>query len=516
MAFEIPTSLIRQVQIALREEAGLSSYDPDDPSLPNLPSIEESLAEFDPSPPYLRCKQCRGRLIRDLQSIVCIYCGAQQRKELPPEPLPFKTTFGYRWLLESLDLDGSETVDLSSGVNGSTKSQNVSKEELVLSDLLDIKLHWLAEPEKIESSFTNKAPIQIKSSLNFAGVDFDYFFSETKNEAVPSGSKEDLVSNEQINKEMQTFPGQGSLNLFENVQSSDNAPRPVTTVDDGDPFSDWTAEFQSASSGTFPGDSKFDPFLGSSTINATSAMEAAFVPEEDVNFKIDGSDNDVKLKNDSVPLASKSDDWVQGNMWDTSSTKISGKTEQFEMKNDTNHVEPKTNSKNLSSSGDNWFQDDLWQNSGMKVAESERIDEDDDSSDAWHDFTSLGNVPDPFSNPSKVTGSATTNSVAQASETSMVGLSDFNEMDFFSLSGASSLKNLSTEVNDMKLEASVSDRMVEMDVQTGAVAKKGGSVDGSPTTTMQSEAADPNVERLINEMPDLSFMLEKDLKIPPK
>ncbi|KAJ4980640.1 hypothetical protein NE237_031477 [Protea cynaroides] len=524
MEFEIPTSLIRQVQIAVRKEAGLSSYDPDDPSLPNLPSIEESLSQFDPSPPYLRCKQCSGRLLRDLQSVVCVYCGSQQRKELPPEPLPFKTTFGYRWLLESLDLDGSETVDLSAAVNGSTKSQKSSKEELVLSDLLDIKLHWPSEPEKTESILTNKAPIQNKSSLNFAGVDLGNFFSEPKKEDAPSGSKEDLVSNEQINDKMQAFLGQGSLNLFENVQSSDKSLRPVTTVGDGNPYSEWTAEFQSASSGTFPGDSKsFDLFLGSPTVNSSSAVEAAFVPEADVKFKIEYTENDVKLKNDSVPVASESNDWFQDDKCNTSSTGISGKTQQFEMKDENNHFEDKTSSNNLSSGGDIWFQDDLWQNSGTKVFESERIDENDDSSDAWHDFTSSENVPDPFLNASKLSSSVTTNSVAPASDTTMVGLSnDLNEMvfdsfsqpDFFS--GASSLKNMSTDINDMQLEASVSDRMLEMDLKTGDVAKRADSVDGIPTTTMQSEAADPNVEMLIKEMPDLSFMLGKDFSIPEK
>lgn len=108
MAFEIPTDLIRQAQVSLRKEAGLASYDPNDPSIPNLTSLEEAISGFDPSPPYLRCKKCKGRLLRGLQSILCVYCG--RPNEITPDPISYKSTFGYRWLLESLGLDGSVSV----------------------------------------------------------------------------------------------------------------------------------------------------------------------------------------------------------------------------------------------------------------------------------------------------------------------------------------------------------------------------------------------------------------------
>ena len=107
MAMGIPYDLIRQVQISLRKEANLSSYDPDDPSLPGLPSPQQTLAQLDPSPPYLRCKQCEARLLRGVQSLICVFCGRHQRRDPPPEPLNFRDTLGCRWLLESLDLDGS-------------------------------------------------------------------------------------------------------------------------------------------------------------------------------------------------------------------------------------------------------------------------------------------------------------------------------------------------------------------------------------------------------------------------
>ncbi|KAI8027844.1 hypothetical protein LOK49_LG02G00176 [Camellia lanceoleosa] len=59
MGFEIPTDLIRQLRISLRNDAGLSSYDPH-PS--PLPPLQESVSGFDPSPPNLRCEHCKCRL----------------------------------------------------------------------------------------------------------------------------------------------------------------------------------------------------------------------------------------------------------------------------------------------------------------------------------------------------------------------------------------------------------------------------------------------------------------------
>ena len=49
---------------------------------------------------------------------MCVYCGREQKREVAPEPILFKNTNGFRWLLETLDLDGSVSVSFSSLVSG--------------------------------------------------------------------------------------------------------------------------------------------------------------------------------------------------------------------------------------------------------------------------------------------------------------------------------------------------------------------------------------------------------------
>lgn len=107
MALDIPEDLIKRVQISLRREANLASYNPDDTSLPKLPSLQQTLSQLDPSPPYLRCKHCKARLLRGIQSLICVFCGRHHHLDPIPEPLVFRNTFACRWFLDSLDLDGS-------------------------------------------------------------------------------------------------------------------------------------------------------------------------------------------------------------------------------------------------------------------------------------------------------------------------------------------------------------------------------------------------------------------------
>ena len=105
MATEISSDLINELKISLRREAKLSSFDSSTTTLPTAP---EAIAELDASPPYLRCRNCKGKLLRGIDSLICVFCGEQQRtSENPPDPIKFTSTHGYKWFLTSLDLDGS-------------------------------------------------------------------------------------------------------------------------------------------------------------------------------------------------------------------------------------------------------------------------------------------------------------------------------------------------------------------------------------------------------------------------
>ncbi|XP_022771766.1 uncharacterized protein LOC111314559 isoform X3 [Durio zibethinus] len=102
MAVEIPKHLITQLQISLRKQLNVPSYDPSDSSLSTLPSLPHSISDS----PRLRCLHCKAHLLRGPGSLLCIFCGKHQTN-MRPSPIKFKSTSGYRWFLHSLYLDGS-------------------------------------------------------------------------------------------------------------------------------------------------------------------------------------------------------------------------------------------------------------------------------------------------------------------------------------------------------------------------------------------------------------------------
>ncbi|XP_058113799.1 uncharacterized protein LOC131256776 isoform X2 [Magnolia sinica] len=395
MPLEFPSSLIHQIQIRLRSEAGIPSYDPDRPSL-NLPSLDEAIAEFDPSPPYLRCSQCRGRLLRGIQSMICVYCGSEQRRDGPLPSVSFNSTFGFRKLLESLEVDGSEPVVLGAATSESSGGRNASKDKLVLSDLLDVEIRWPEASGEIQNSIMNVAT---------------------------GAAEEYLIRTEQIKStEIHTSSYQESVSMFPNFQSSDMAVNSAETSGGkmGDSFSVWEAEFQSASSGTLPVDLKSaEPFVGSSPIDLTRSVEAVAAASDsgiDMTFQISNQSNDGEFKNNPDQLSSMNDDdWDQDDIWHTGDAKVSSKTGQaefqsassgtpvdlksdepvvgsspidltrsveavaaasdsgidmkFQISNQSNNGEFKNNPDQLSSmNDDDWGQDDIWHTGDEKVS----------------------------------------------------------------------------------------------------------------------------------------------------
>ncbi|KAL1212337.1 hypothetical protein V5N11_004260 [Cardamine amara subsp. amara] len=216
MPMEISVDLINQLQVSLRKEANLSSFNPvADISFPSLPTSAEAIAELDASAPYLRCRNCKGKLLRGIDSLICVFCGNQQRTtDNPPDPIKFTSTSAYKLFLSSLNLDGSEMVEPIKETNGSTRgATGPVVKGIAVSKFLDLEIQWSArEEETINSGSDEGRAMQNKNPLNLGGINLDDFFVEgrgdlSKVEAVESKPAED------------DFKDPRSLSLFDSVKS---------------------------------------------------------------------------------------------------------------------------------------------------------------------------------------------------------------------------------------------------------------------------------------------------------
>ncbi|KFK40369.1 hypothetical protein AALP_AA3G364700 [Arabis alpina] len=210
MATEISLDLINQLKISLRKQAKLSSFDPiaDYSSVSsNLPTATEAISELDASAPYLRCRNCKGKFLRGIESLICVFCGKQLRtSDNPPDPIKFTSTSGYKLFLTSLNLDGSEMVEPIKETNGTSRVAKAAPvvKGIAVSKFLDLEIQWCALEEKEINSVENK------NSLNLGGVNVDDFFVEEK--------KVDSVESKPEEEE-DDFNDPRSLSLFDSVKS---------------------------------------------------------------------------------------------------------------------------------------------------------------------------------------------------------------------------------------------------------------------------------------------------------
>ncbi|KAL3006554.1 hypothetical protein AAZX31_08G284700 [Glycine max] len=402
MACEMPLDLIKHLRILLRREANLSWYDPEKEenlALPKLPSVAETIAKLDPSPNYLRCKNCNGKLIRDLQSSICVFCGTNSQNELPPEPIKFKSTIGYRWLLESLQLDGSDMVAPVVDENEWKRGRSELKDEIPLSELLDLEIRWPSEAERAQTS-TSDLAAQGKSSLNLAGVDLDSFFDRRESDS--EVYEQNLASGRQVGGASdKSFQANENLSLFQNVQALEAAAGSAENQS-GDSFSSWETSFMSASSGSVHEMPK-SVYHSKVELDMTSGFSKDSVG--------------VKKNDDFNPSASTEDDYFQGG-WRTFNSEVHGQTGKSESIMDPSGIKTAENA-NGSSRNLDWMQDDLWQGSDNKTTDTVPTAEDKDSFDEWNDFTGSGSTQDPSST---ISNSKTT------AQTGNVGYSvDFND-----------------------------------------------------------------------------------------
>ncbi|TYI18517.1 hypothetical protein ES332_A07G096500v1 [Gossypium tomentosum] len=412
MAIEIPKDLITQLQISLRKQANVPSYDSTDPSLPGLPLFHSTSDS-----PRRRCIHCKSRLLRGSDSILCIFCG-KRPTETPPPPIKFQSTSGYRWFLHSLNLDGSENVGESLDGDGKDKG---SGEEFALSDILGLEIKWNdVEFKGFESGLRKSDP------LNLAGFDVEDDFLVERKEGSAS-----------IPSEGTSAVKKGTGFTGSNVHESRGA------------VSGWQAEFQSDDHGAISTMS-FDPFASSSK-GISSDIDDAVVGQGTNLF--DGKD-----KGNQTSSESKTTDWFQGDLksnftsgdqaqssisntlgertinddddWNyfTGSTNAQGSLDQDadglkSMNEKGSSADLSTHMDSVFGTGDsfqgkpvdnttsshssNWFQDDLWSNSTSKtVHHTEQFDKnvgnkdgeilaninsvtnDEDSFGAWNDFKS--------------------------------------------------------------------------------------------------------------------------------
>ncbi|KAK2649267.1 hypothetical protein Ddye_016756 [Dipteronia dyeriana] len=240
--------------------------------------------------------------------------------------------------------------------------------------------------------------------------------------------------------------------------------------------------------------------------------------------------SDSKTIEMDVDLFDAWNDFSSSSAAQDSSKKQSGQAKQPEVTTtikDNEMVENLNNSASIS-----WNQDDQWSTSTNKTPDNKSIDDRSDLFDTWNDFTISTNAQDSLN---KQTGQAKQFEVtANVKDDGIMGLSsaqdlsnkqsvnhmmpsvkqtaenNLQDFDFGGFSqpqvspGLLKDQNCSTEVNIMTSEPSVSDRISDVNAKDNDV----------PTATTRSTT--DNVETIISQMHDLSFMLESNLSIPQK
>ncbi|XP_022727972.1 uncharacterized protein LOC111283664 [Durio zibethinus] len=327
MAVEIPKDVITQLQISLRKQANVPSYDPKESSLPTLPSLRHSISDS----PHLLCLHCNAHLLRGPDSLLCIFCGKHQTNiDVPLQPIKFKSTSGYSWFLHSLNLDGSEIVGESLEGNESNRGP---REVFLLSDLLDLEIRWKdAEPDEVESGLRRNNP------LNLIGLDLDdYFLTERKGVSVSLPSPGALTVKKEIDSTgSNTFESRENLSMFENYQDSKNS---------GSVSADSKTDHNATSS------QLFDSSVGSSK-DLSSHMDIVF-GQGKILF-------DEKEKGNQTSWESKTNSWFQDDMQSDSTSEV------------------RIDKANISSSLNlDWIQDDNAQISASNAPGKKTTDDDD-------------------------------------------------------------------------------------------------------------------------------------------
>lgn len=349
--YEISPNLIEQVQILLRKEAGVDSLNSNDHSLVDDSSqksfLKEAIAGFKSSDDdVLLCKNCQGELLRGSESIICVYCGHARLHDVVHQPISFKSTFAFQWFLQSLNLDGFENVgEQIGGTESSYRGQNsFKKEEIPLSDFLDLQLKW-ADDDSSGFGAKNEKQLSGESYLSLVGVDVEEILAQDrKDHEVSSVSNEQAIASIKSVNEEHKISGEKNRSLFENMHSSGTASRSGEGGND-ESVSDWGADFQSA----FPGPGHEKP----ANFSVSGAFSGSNVTTSDISL---GSNLET-----GPPLDSKVSD---GNILVAGGDKA---------------IESNASSESLPAGQQHTTKED------SPIVE--KIDDDEDSFDEWGDFS---------------------------------------------------------------------------------------------------------------------------------
>ncbi|KAM0943342.1 hypothetical protein DsansV1_C13g0121211 [Dioscorea sansibarensis] len=439
MAFEIPTVVIRDLQIRLREHACIQSYDS---PMPALPSITDAVAGFDPSfPPHLRCTRCHAGLLRGHLSTICVFCGSEQWRDGTPLIISFNSTVACRNLLDSLGLDGSETVTLEPEMNESSKKRDAPKDELVLSDLLNLELKWPLDPKVVDDDSTKLASSQSMPVMNLSGVDLDNFFTvkETASNAPGSSNEPFLAEKQTANPESDRFSGSENLGFSASLHSSGATKSSVDTKGDQfeESFADWDADFQSAGSESFATDTKtVDYFKFSLSVKDFDAERMAEYPN--LNEHIELERNGEVSSGESIKGGGELslNDSGADNFWSNLKTEVSNASGQSKSTSLNDNVALKNQTNHKISISDNGTLDNPWPASSNNNFNNTRgMDDSNDLFDDWQDFTSSGVQLDVSSSPVQTDIKMSTEE--RSLQTDSANLQDMDFGDFFVSNGSS-------------------------------------------------------------------------------
>ncbi|KAF7116897.1 hypothetical protein RHSIM_Rhsim06G0164700 [Rhododendron simsii] len=193
-----------------------------------------------------------------------------------------------------------------------------------------------------------------------------------------------------------------------------------------------------------------------------SGWEADFSVHMDSVFGSGKDLEDEKAKHASALLELTSDDQIRDDLWNNVNILV---PHQVDITINSKGLVAADNLYSHPSTGTDRFPDDMWQTSGATAPENKTIREDDDSFEIWNDFTSSKNAQD-----------SSKDSLIQSRDQRLLLLA-----------------NVKVEVGENVVQAA-----------------NNGDIFNSAT---QSEH---DVESLLSQMHDLSFMLKSNLSVPSK